>query len=105
MTDLKNKMPETWYRASRCCRVLGNPVAYLILKSLGDGRKTPSELAEEIGPSLTQVSNILRHLRETDLVRYETRHKEKVYWVKDGQVLDALARLEQFVDTMRAAKE
>jgi len=94
-------MPETWYRASRCCRVLGNPTAYLILKCLAEKRRTPTELAEELGVGLTTVSATLRHLRESDLVRYLTRGKEKAYWVKDERLLESMALVERFVETMR----
>ena len=70
-------MPETMYRASRCCRVLGNPTAYLIVRSLGKVRKTPSQISKELQVPLPTVSMTLRHLREVDLVRYETKGKKR----------------------------
>ena len=42
MKMTKHNMPETMYRASRCCRILGNPTAYLILRFLGNNRRSPS---------------------------------------------------------------
>ncbi len=94
-------MPETMYRASRFCRVLGNPTAYLILRCLDAGRKTPGGLSEELHVPLTTVSMTLRHLRETDLVRYETVGKSKEYWLKDRQILRLLDALEELVELMR----
>ena len=44
----KQTMPETMYRASRCCRILGNPTAYLILRCLGAKRKTPGDISQEL---------------------------------------------------------
>ncbi len=97
----KEKMPETMYRASRCCRVLGNPTAYLILRCLGTKRKTPHELSEELNTPLSTVSTTLRHLRQVDLVRYETSGKTKVYWIKDSTVLRILDTIEQWVERVR----
>jgi DNA-binding transcriptional ArsR family regulator len=94
-------MPETLYRASRCCRTLGNPTAYLILRSLDRHKKTPSELSREIGVSVPAISVTLRHLREMDLVRYETKGQSKDYWIKDRKVLKILDALEAWVETMR----
>lgn len=70
MRPTKLNMPETVYRASRCCRVLGNPTAYLIVRSLGDQRKTPSRLSDELGVPLATISTTLRHLRQVDVVRF-----------------------------------
>ncbi|MEW6669923.1 MAG: helix-turn-helix domain-containing protein, partial [Thermodesulfobacteriota bacterium] len=65
----KQNIPETMYRASRCCRVLGNPTVYLILHCLGGQRKTPNDLSEEMKIPLSTISMTLRHLRQMDMVR------------------------------------
>jgi DNA-binding transcriptional ArsR family regulator len=72
MSITKTKMPETMYRASRCCRILGNPTAYLILRALGKRRITPTEISRNSELNLSTVSRTLRHLRDIDMVRYET---------------------------------
>ncbi len=97
-------MPETLYRASRCCRVLGNPTAYLILRCLGTAHKTPTNLSEELEVSIATISMTLRHLREMDLIRYETNGRHKVYWVKDEEVLTILDSLERWVEATRSQK-
>lgn len=102
MTPRKGKMPETMYRASRCCRIIGNPTAYLILRSLGTGRKTPTALSRELGITLANVSFTLRHLRQVDLVRYETAGLRKEYWVKDRTLFTVLDALETWVETLRS---
>ena len=76
MMITKQNMPETMYRASRCCRVLGNPTAYLILRCLDTKCKTPSDLSEETAIPLTTISMTLRHLRQMDLVRYAINYAE-----------------------------
>ena len=83
----KRGMPETDYRASRICRVLGNPTAYKILKLLGERKLTPSQLAELTGLSISTVSSTLRILRKIDLVRYLAVEREKIYWVKEKEIL------------------
>jgi len=97
-------MPETMYRASRLFRVLGNPTAYLILRCLGEGRRTPGEISEELGIPAVTISVTLRHLRQVDLVRYVTRGRHKVYWLKDKGVRQMLDRAETLVDKMRTKR-
>ncbi len=89
------------YRASRFCRCLGNPTAYSILRCLSTGRKTPSQLSNNLHVPLPTVSTTLRHLRELDLVRYETKGNSKQYWLKDQAVLNILHSIEAWVDMMR----
>ena len=100
----KRKMPETQYRASRVCRILGNPTAYQIIRSLSHGEKTPSMLAAEIDVSIPTVSDTLRNLRNIDVVRYETKLNERIYWLKDATVVEILDRLDAFVKHMRIKK-
>lgn len=94
-------MRETAYRASRWFRVLGNPLAYQTVRCLGSGEKTVSDLAAQLGQGIKNMSHTLRHLRQVDLVRYETRGRNKVYWLKDGDVLELLQWVEARVDRMR----
>jgi len=100
----KRKMPETQYRASRVCRILGNPTAYQIIRSLSHGEKTPSMLAAEIDVSIPTVSDTLRNLCNIDVVRYETKLNERIYWLKDATVVEILDRLDAFVKHMRIKK-
>jgi DNA-binding transcriptional ArsR family regulator len=101
---MKRKMPETQYRASRVCRILGNPTAYQIIRALGSTKKNPSELANEIGVSVQTISLTLRTLRNIDVVRYEPRLNQRIYWLKDAAVLDVLDSLEDFVERMRVKR-
>jgi len=101
MKMTKQDMPETMYRASRCCRVLGNPTAYLILRFLDTKRKTPTKVSQALRLSLPAVSFTMRELRNVDLVRYETKGITKEYWVKDPKVLEILSTLEAWVKSMR----
>ena len=94
-------MPEIEYRASRICRILGNPTAYKIIKLLLKTKMSPSELAEKIGLSLPLVSLTLRTLRNIDLVRYETKGNERIYWLKDESVSRVCSVLERLVVQMR----
>jgi len=97
-------MLETHYRASRFCRVLGNPTAYQIVKLLVKSKKTPTELAQKIDLSLKTISDTLRHLRQVDLVRYETKSKNKLYFLKDESLPQILLNIEAYVEKMRVKK-
>jgi len=99
----KQSIPETMtmYRASRCCRVLGNPTAYLIVRCLGEERKTLNDLSEELKVPLSTISMTLRHLRQMDMVRYETQGESKEYWVKDWMLLSMLNTIEKWVKSVR----
>lgn len=97
----KKGMPETQYRASRCCRIMGNPTAYLIIRCIGRQKKTPGELSEELEIPVATVSATLRHLRQIEFVRYLTSGKTKIYWLKDPEILEVLDLLEKWVDKMR----
>lgn len=101
---IRKQMPETHYRASRLCRVLGNPTAYQILKVLCSGEETPSELSRKIGLSLKTISDTLRNLRQVDLVRYDTVKKNKVYFLKDIFLKKVLSTLENYAERMRFKK-
>ncbi len=98
---MRKRMPETQYRASRVCRVLGNPTAYQILKALYGARKKPREIAADLGISSTLVSQTLRIMRNVDVVRYETKGKEKIYWIKDNSIYRICRALEEFVVRIR----
>lgn len=105
MQATKHTMPETMYRASRCCRILGNPMAYLIMRSLGTTRKTPGQLSQELQVPLSTISMTLRHLRNVDLVRYETEGMHKWYWVKSEEFLLVLDALEKWVEVTHTQQE
>lgn len=98
---MKRKMPETQYRASRFCRILGNPTAYQIVRYLVKKNASPSELVEKIGLSVQTISDTLRNLRNVDIVRYETVNKSKVYFLKDKTIVAILDDVEIFVNRIR----
>jgi DNA-binding transcriptional ArsR family regulator len=63
-------MDEKRYRASRLCRLLGNPIVYqLVLLLEAGGLLTPSKLAKLIGRQISTISIHLAKLRTADVVR------------------------------------
>jgi len=95
-------MPETQYRASRFCRIIGNPTAYQIIRYLTKKKQSsPTELVTKIGLSLQTICDTLRNLRNIDVVRYETVNKNKVYFLKDTDIVDILEDIEGFVRRAR----
>lgn len=100
----KQRMPESMYRASRFCRIAGNPTAYLLIRYLGKTRRTPSEMSRDLGVSVYTVSRTLRHLRQVDIVRYEAIDMGKIYWIKDPEIFNILDSLENWIDRERSRK-
>ncbi len=97
----KKRIPELRYRASRICRVLANPTAYEILHILKKGAKTPIEIAEILGVTISTVSHVLKSLRQLDLVRYDVRFRERVYWIKEEKILSVMSDLEEMVERIK----
>ena len=94
-------MPETEYRASRMCRILGNPTAYQIIKCLFKKPRNPTELATELGLSVQTISVALAKLRNVDLVRYEVKINKRIYWLKHKALIQTLLSLEKLVRYIR----
>lgn len=92
-------MEEAWYRASRLCRLLGNPVALQIILFLDrDGPLGPGEIARRLRRKVSTVSHTPARLRAAELVRYETRGRRTRYWLKQQRATRAvLAGLMRFV--------
>ena len=92
-------------RSSQLCRILGNPIAYRIVRLLGDGRRRPMELARRLGVSAPAVVNQLKHLKLAGIVRYESsglrRAGRKVeYWLADRALARRLDDLERTLRTL-----
>jgi len=101
---MRRKMAETEYRASRICRILGNPTAYQIIKCLFKKSRNPTELATELGLSVQTISIALAKLRNVDLVRYEVKINERIYWLKHKALIHILLSLEKLVRYIRIQK-
>lgn len=98
-------MLEREYRASRICRVLGNPTAYQIMKLLvTEGKMTPSRMGKKLGLTVANISKTLRNLRQIDLVRYETESYAKKYFIKDKTVVKIFNTLEKYVEKIKNKK-
>ena len=75
-------MKEKDYRASRLMRELGVPIRYQIVKLLEEGPKTVGQLAQLLDRHPATISHHLHILRAVDVVRYETKGRNAVYWLK-----------------------
>ena len=94
---MQRKVPESIYRCSRICRVLGNPTAYEILSILANGKQRPTALSQHLKVSIPTISQALRSLRNLDLVRYENTAEGKYYSIKEGQLLEVMDGLTRVV--------
>jgi predicted transcriptional regulator len=92
-------------RASQFCRILGNPLAYRIVRLLDGKRRRPMELAKILGVSATSVVNQLKHLKIAGAVRFRSsgvrRAGRKVeYWLYDRTLARSLDDFERCVKAM-----
>lgn len=99
---MREMIPEKRYRASRICRALGNPTAYEVLTLLSNKKMTPDELARALGVSVATISQVLRVLRNLDLVRYEVNWRQRLYWIKPRVVRRVMLDLERLVSSIEA---
>lgn len=92
-------------RSSQFCRILGNPIAYRIVRILGEGRRRPMDLARLIGVSASAVVNQLKQLKIAGVVLYESggvrRAGRKVeYYLADPVLSRRLDSLERSVKSL-----
>ena len=94
-------MDEAWYRASRLCRLLGNPIAFQVILLLNvEGPLAPGEIARRVRRKVSTVSETLAKLRAAELVRYESGGGRPRYWLKQrAETRAPLAGLMRFVRT------
>ena len=92
-------------RGSQLCRILGNPIAYRIVRILGGGRRRPMELAKELGVSASAVVNQLKPLKIAGVVRFQStgfrRAGRKVeYYLADPGLAKRLDGLERSLKSL-----
>lgn len=92
-------------RASQFCRILGNPLAYRIVRLLDGKRRRPMELAKILGVSATSVVNQLKHLKIAGAVRFQSsgvrRAGRKVeYWLSERSLVRLIDDLERCMRAM-----
>ena len=94
-------MEERAYRQSRLCRLLGNPVAFLVVRLLGEhGNMTPSQIGRSVGRSVSAISHVLAKLRLAEVVRYQTDGKQARYRLKHPREIRQILRdLSEFIDS------
>lgn len=93
-------------RTSQFCRILGNPIAYGIVRLLEGRRRRPKDLSRLLGVSATTVVNQLKHLKHVGVVRFQSTAKRRAgrkveYWLADPSVGRSLDGLEK---TLRRLK-
>lgn len=89
-------------RTSQFCRIIGNPLAYRIVRLLDGKKRRPMELARSLGVSPTSVVNQLKYLKIAGVVRYHStglrRAGRKVeYWLSDPRLARRIHQLERTV--------
>jgi DNA-binding transcriptional ArsR family regulator len=93
-------------RASQFCRILGNPLAYSIVRLLDGTKRRPMDLARILGVSASSVVTQLRFLKIAGIVRFRStgfrRAGRKVeYWLSDRHLARLIEDLEQCLRGLR----
>jgi len=77
------KIVEKRFRGSIICRVLGYPISYGIVKLLlRQGKMDLDSITAAVKRSKPAVCCQLTKLRLANLIRYDRKGKNTVYWVK-----------------------
>ena len=97
-------MEEESYRQSRLCRLLGNPLAFAVVRLLAENKKmSPGEIARAVGRSVQRVITVLAALRLAEVVRYESDGTRNRYRLKHlREVKSLLSGLSRFVKAASA---
>lgn len=96
----KRPMAEVSYRESRIARALGDPSKFAIVDLLlKRGPLDLSDISHAIHRSESTVCHHLSKLKNLEMVRYETREKGVVYWIKYPEKMKSIMdSLEAFVE-------
>lgn len=99
-------MKEQVYRQSRLCRVLGNPLAFVVVRILAEnGETSPNQIAQAVGRSVSRVSNVLAALRLAEVVRYQPAGRKVRYRLKyPRETRKLLAALDTFIEAATAVR-
>jgi len=99
-------MEEPVYRQSRLCRLLGNPLAFAIVRLLTKNNDVnTSQIARAVGRSVSRVSHVLAALRMTEVVRYQIDGKQARYRLKHPrEIRQILKALSQFIESASSSR-
>jgi DNA-binding transcriptional ArsR family regulator len=85
------KIVEKRFRGSVICRVLGYPISYAIVKMLSEsGEMGFKDLLKNVKRSKSTVCFHMTKLRMANIVRYEKKGTETMYWIKYPRETKAL---------------
>jgi len=85
---------------SAICKALSDENRLRILATLGSGKKSVSQLVEELGLSQPLVSHHLKELRRSLLLKVERSGPFVYYQIADGEVLQTIERLNSLVSEL-----
>jgi len=83
---------------------LGDENRLLILQAVKDGKKSVSQIVEELGLSQPLVSHHLKELRHSLLVNVERRGPFVYYELSDQRIIDILDSLQELAADLLKAR-
>lgn len=92
---------EILYRPlSAICKTLSDENRLKILMAIGNGKKSVSQIVEELGLSQPLVSHHLKELRRNLLLKVERSGPFVYYEMADGEVLPMIEKLNVLVSEL-----
>ncbi|MEW6326493.1 MAG: ArsR/SmtB-type metalloregulator TsoR [Thermodesulfobacteriota bacterium] len=85
---------------SAICKALSDENRLRILMAIGSEKKSVSQIVEELGLSQPLVSHHLKELRRSLLLKVERSGPFVYYQIADGEVLQAIERLNNLVSEL-----
>lgn len=85
-----NNLLEQSQNASEFLKILANPNRLAVLCSLHEKKHNVTELTKITGMPQAAMSSQLAILRKAKLVSYDTKHRERLYYISDPKVIDAI---------------
>ena len=105
-TDGREPDRRVYQLHAEVCKVLAHPARLEILDLLRDGPLRPSEMAERLGISRSNVSQHLAAMHHKGLLRRMRVQRAVVYSVTDPRLFDACRTLRELIhEQLRAGGE
>lgn len=96
--EISNKMKddEAIQKTCNLFKILSDPNRVRIILSLQDGELCVCELSLLLDMSQSSVSHQLRHLRNSDIVKFRKENKQIFYSLKNDEIIKLIEKGEEY---------
>ncbi len=85
---------------SLICRTITNPVRLKIIELIGEEKKSVGEIQEQLGISMSNLSNHLSALYKLGIVRREKKGNFVYYYLTEKKLLEVLKLMRSVIETI-----